>query len=41
MFIPIFTLNTNKRVWGKDAQEFKYANFFSSRTHIFRDRALS
>ena len=25
MFIPIFTLNTDKRVWGKDAQEFRYA----------------
>ena len=23
VFIPIFTLNTDKRVWGKDAQEFK------------------
>lgn len=27
MFIPITILNTEKRVWGKDAQEFKYANF--------------
>ena len=25
MFIPIFTLNTNKRAWGRDAHEFKYA----------------
>lgn len=23
MFIPVFTLNTDKRIWGKDAQEFK------------------
>jgi len=23
VFIPIFTLNTDKRIWGKDAQEFR------------------
>lgn len=23
VFIPIFTLNTDKRIWGRDAQEFK------------------
>jgi hypothetical protein len=27
VFIPIFTLNTDKRAWGKDAQEFRYAAF--------------
>ena len=37
MFIPIFTLNTDKRAWGKDAQEFRYVTFdltsSSSRRH--------
>lgn len=40
VFIPIFTLNTDKRVWGKDAQEFKYANIYFANLYP-RGRASS
>ena len=35
MFIPIFTLNTDKRVWGRDAQEFKYVTLYLPLSPVF------
>lgn len=38
VFIPIFTLNTDKRVWGKDAQEFKYVTLCLAISLLIRFR---
>ena len=38
VFIPIFTLNTDKRVWGKDAQEFKYVILCLTNSPLIRLR---
>ena len=35
VFIPIFTLNTDKRVWGRDAQEFKYVTLYLLLSPVF------